>query len=280
MPGSEIVGGWIALLIALGLGAMQGVAEFLPISSSAHLILARDVFGWSFGDERANLLFDVVLHVGTMLAVVIFFRKDLLRIFGALLTRSEERRVERRLGWYILLGTVPAALAGVLFEDPIEQFFRQRVDVIISLLAGVGVLMWIADRLGKKRRDMGQVRVWDALLMGVAQATALMPGVSRSGATITTGLALGLRREDAARFSFLLSAPAIVGAALWTLKGVGKMQMVEGAVPLLVAGFLASLAFGMASIAFLLRYLQRHSVLAFTIYRILVAVWLYFALVR
>ncbi|MEP0765775.1 MAG: undecaprenyl-diphosphatase UppP [Fimbriimonadia bacterium] len=259
---------------------MQGVAEFLPISSSAHLILARDVFGWSFGDERANLLFDVVLHVGTMLAVVIFFRKDLLRIFGALLTRSEERRVERRLGWYILLGTVPAALAGVLFEDPIEQFFRQRVDVIISLLAGVGVLMWIADRLGKKRRDMGQVRVWDALLMGVAQATALMPGVSRSGATITTGLALGLRREDAARFSFLLSAPAIVGAALWTLKGVGKMQMVEGAVPLLVAGFLASLAFGMASIAFLLRYLQRHSVLAFTIYRILVAVWLYFALVR
>ncbi|GMV36883.1 MAG: undecaprenyl-diphosphatase [Fimbriimonadales bacterium] len=268
------------MLVALGLGAMQGITEFLPISSSAHLILARDVFGWSFGDERANLLFDVVLHVGTMLAVVLFFRKDLLRIFGAMLSRSEERRVDRRLGWYILVGTVPAALAGVLFEEPIEQFFRQRVDVIVSLLAGVGVLMWLADRLGRKRRDIEGVTLWDALLMGVAQASALMPGVSRSGATITTGLALGLKREDAARFSFLLSTPAIVGAALWTLKGVGDMQMVEGAVPLLIAGFLASVVFGMASIGFLLRFLQRRTVLAFTVYRILVALWLYFALVR
>lgn len=259
---------------------MQGVTEFLPISSSAHLILARDVFGWSFGDERANLLFDVVLHVGTMLAVVLFFRKDLLRIFGGLLSRDQERRADSRLGWYILLGTIPAALAGVLFEEPIEQFFRQRVDVIISLLAGVGVLMWVADRLGKKRRDLGQVTLLDALLMGVAQASALMPGVSRSGATITTGLALGLKREDAARFSFLLSTPAIVGAALWTLKGVGKMEMVEGAVPLLIAGFLASLVFGMASIGFLLRFLEKRTVLAFTIYRILIAGWLYFALVR
>lgn len=280
MPGSEVVGGWLALLIALGLGAMQGITEFLPISSSAHLILARDVFGWSFGDERANLLFDVVLHVGTMLAVVLFFRSDLLRIFGALLSGSEERRLDRRIAWYILLGTIPAAFAGVLFEEPIEQFFRQRVDVIIGLLAGVGVLMWIADRWGTKLRDMARVTLWDALLMGVAQASALMPGVSRSGATITVGLALGLRREDAARFSFLLSTPAIVGAALWTLKDLGKIQMVEGAVPLLVAGFLASLAFGMASIGFLLSFLQRRTVLAFTVYRILIAAWLYFALVR
>ena len=280
MLASEVVSGWITLLVAVGLGAMQGVTEFLPISSSAHLILARDVFGWSFGDERANLLFDVVLHVGTMLAVVLFFRKDLLRIFGGLLSRDQERRADSRLGWYILLGTIPAALAGVLFEEPIEQFFRQRVDVIISLLAGVGVLMWVADRLGKKRRDLGQVTLLDALLMGVAQASALMPGVSRSGATITTGLALGLKREDAARFSFLLSTPAIVGAALWTLKGVGKMEMVEGAVPLLIAGFLASLVFGMASIGFLLRFLEKRTVLAFTIYRILIAGWLYFALVR
>lgn len=279
MPGPE-VSGWLTLLIAVGLGAMQGVTEFLPISSSAHLILARDVFGWSFGDEQANLLFDVVLHVGTMLAVVLFFRKDLVRIVGGLLSRSEERRGDRRLGWYILVGTVPAALAGVMFEEPIEQFFRQRLDVIVSLLAGVGVLMWIADRLGSKRRNMAGVTVWDALLMGVAQASALMPGVSRSGATITTGLALGLRREDAARFSFLLSTPAIVGAALWTLKDLGEMHVVEGAVPLLVGGFASSLVFGMASIGFLLRFLQRRTVLAFTIYRILIAVWLYFTLVR
>ena len=268
------------LLIAAILGLIQGFAEFLPISSSAHLILARDLFGWSLGGQDMELVFDTVLHLGTMVAILAYFRQDIIRLTLALFSSAPERKQDRKLAIYIWLATIPAGVAGAVGEKKIEDIFRANVTLILVLLAGVGILMWLADYLGKKDREGGSVTFWDAMLIGVAQATALMPGVSRSGATITTGLVLGFRREDAARFSFLLSTPAMAGAALWSSRTLKKHPIPSGGEAAMLIGFLVSAVVGYLCIAGLLRFLRTRSVGVFTAYRIALAVVVFFALLK
>ncbi len=267
---------WLAASL---LGLIQGLTEFLPVSSSAHLILARDYFHWSLGSENLDLTFDVMLHLGTMLAVVAYFRKDIWRLLTGLFSSDPERRPDKKMAIYILLATIPAGLFGALFEQKIEDYFRSRVPVILIFLAVMGIVMWLADRYGKKARDEESVGFGDAMLIGIAQAAALMPGVSRSGGTITMGLFLGLNRASAARFSFLLSTPAVIGAGLWKLKDLRGMQLPPGAGLNMVIGVIVSAIVGFATIALLLRFLRERTVLVFTVYRVLLAVVLYFALV-
>jgi undecaprenyl-diphosphatase len=210
------------ILQAIWLGVLQGLTEFLPISSSAHLILMRFWFGWEIGDPQAELVFDVALHVGTLTAIVVYFWRDLARIAGAAFSTDPERAIDKRLAWGIALGCVPAALVGALFEDTIEEVFRSQFALIAGLLIGIGLLMAVVDRLGRKERSLESVGIVDALLIGVAQSLALVPGFSRSGITIVAGLMLGLQREAAARFSFLLATPITFGAAVWSFRNLFK----------------------------------------------------------
>ncbi len=186
------------------LAIVQGLTEFLPISSSGHLVLVPALFGWA--DQ--GLVFDVAVHFGSLIAVLLFFRKDI----RGLLSGSVEvlggkvKSIESRMALGIALGTIPAALAGLYFVDWIEASLRSPF-VIVSTLSGYAVLMALADRLGRRTRDISTIRIKDALLIGVAQALALVPGTSRSGVTITAAMALGFERQDAARFSFLLAVP-------------------------------------------------------------------------
>jgi undecaprenyl-diphosphatase len=249
---------------AVFLGVVQGLTEFLPISSSAHLILVPRLMGWrDFG-----LSFDVALHLGTLAALLIYFAPDWLRLARSFRPRAGDVTLpERRLAWCIALGCVPAAIVGVLLEEKAETIFRNPL-VIVGPMIGMALLMWAADRFCKHVRSLGHVRWPDALWIGCAQALALVPGVSRSGSTLTAGMALGFRRDDAARFSFLLSAPITAGAALFKLRDL----LTEGLPPherlLFAAGILSSGVVGYLCIAFLLSYLRRGSLLVFVLYRL------------
>jgi undecaprenyl-diphosphatase len=247
---------WFAALI---LGIVQGITEFLPISSSAHLALAHQFFGWNLKDT-SNLTFDVALHFGTLVAILIYFFRDWVGMFA---------RRDRML-WLVLAASVPGAIAGALLEDAAESTFRGPLQMAL-LLAGMGLVMAAAERFGKKTQELGQMRSGEALLIGLAQALAIMPGVSRSGITMTTGLAFGLTREAAARFSFLLATPIMLGATLYQCRHlVGQSQTVTWA-PLLI-GVIASGLTGFAAIAFLLRFLRQHTFYAFVAYRLVLAV--------
>jgi undecaprenyl-diphosphatase len=262
----------VELIHAIWLGILQGITEFLPISSSAHLILMRYWFGWEIADPQAELMFDVALHVGTLMAILLYFWRDLVRLAGGLFSSTPERAVDRRLAWGIVIGCVPAAVAGALFEEPIEDYFRAQYGLISALLIGVGLLMALADWRGRKVRALESVGLLDALLIGVAQAFALIPGFSRSGITMIAGLALGLEREAAARFSFLLATPITFGAAVWSFRHVLKGGVSpEMATPML-AGALTSMVVGWLCIAFLLRYLRTGSLMPFVVYRVGVGV--------
>jgi len=245
---------------AVVLGLVQGLGEFLPISSSAHLVLVPWLFRW----PDPGLAFDVALHLGTLVAVVAFFWRDWLKLFlGAC---KGFRTKEGRLFWCLVLASLPGAAAGYLLEDYAETVFRTP-ELIAVMLILMGMILYLADRRGEKKTDIGRVTLWQSLLIGISQALAIIPGVSRSGITMTTGLLTGLTREGAARFSFLLSAPIIFGA------GVVKMPelltqpgMIDA--PFLV-GVLVSALSGVASIGFLLRYVQTKDYLPFVWYRFL-----------
>lgn len=272
----------IALIEAIILGAVQGLTEFMPISSSAHLIVIPWLFGW--GDLASNsLAFDVALHLGTLTAVLWFFYADWLRLLRAGLASLRERTIggdpDRRLAWLLIVGCVPGAVVGVLAESQVELLFHQpdqphRPAAMIAMavvVAVAGAALLLADRLARHQRGIGSLRLRDALIIGSAQALAVFPGVSRSGATITAGLALGLERPAAARFSFLLSAPIIAGAGLksaWDV--IGELQAGRMAVSdlwLFAAGLIAAAIVGYLCIKYLLRYLQQHSTAIFTYYR-------------
>jgi undecaprenyl-diphosphatase len=240
------------------LGLIQGLTEFLPVSSSAHLALAHWLTGWSFGDA-VDLTFDVALHVGTLLALLAYFGKDWVELF---------RKPDRRLG-YILVACIPGAIFGVLLEKKAETVFRAPIRIAI-LLALMGLVLALAERMGKKVRGLDKMSWSDAVLIGLSQALAVMPGVSRSGITISTGLFLGLEREAAARFSFLLSTPIIAGAALWSLHHLQHGELPIGHAPLAV-GVLTAAVSGLACIHFLLRFLQKHTLYGFAIYRVALA---------
>jgi undecaprenyl-diphosphatase len=258
----------VNLLESIVLGIVQGLTEFLPISSSAHLRIVPAFLGWD--DPGAG--FTAVVQLGTMLAEVIYFRRDLWRIgtrWGASLRRPELRsQLDARMGWYLIWATIPIGVLGLLFEDSIKTTFR-ALGLISCTLIGLGIILLIADRRGTRHRPITDLQLRDGLIMGAAQTLALVPGVSRSGATLTAGLFLGLERAAAARFSFLLSIPAVVLSGLYQAYELitGKTPGDAGAGEIVVATILAFVT-GYAAIAFLLRYLVTHSLVVFVAYRI------------
>ncbi len=253
------------------LGMVQGLAEFLPISSSAHLVL----FPWFFGWEDPGLAFDVILHLGTLLALVVYFFKDLFRIFFAGVQSIFERKIgydpDRQMFWWIMLGSIPGGVAGLLFHHQVETVFRDPLLIAIPL-AVVGMLMYWVDHQFPAVREMDQMGTSHAIWIGLAQATAIVPGVSRSGSTITMGRLLGFKREVAARFSFLLSTPIILAAVLFEVKKYLEAPTITTPVPILITGLASSTLFGILSIHFLLSLLRSMDLKWFAWYRILVAV--------
>jgi undecaprenyl-diphosphatase len=259
------------LLRAAILGIVQGLTEFIPVSSSGHLILVPALFGW----EDQGLAFDVGLHLGTLVALLAYFWRDWFNMFSSTLgdLRSvgpawRRYRYETRLLFALALGSIPIAVLGLLVGDWIEENVRQAWVVAIGL-AVAGTVMWLVDRWGRHSRTGGEFGVRDALLVGCAQCLALVPGVSRSGSTITAGIALDFRRDAAARFAFLLGTPAIVGAALFKAADLGKEWRAEFDV--LAVGFIASAITGFAVIHVLLRFLRTRSLTTFVMYRYAVA---------
>jgi undecaprenyl-diphosphatase len=260
----------VDLLQAIVLGIVQGLTEFLPVSSSAHLRIVPAILGW----QDPGAAFTAVIQLGTMAAVVVYFREDLLRIARAWLSSLRDRRaaaradLDARLGWYLILATIPISLLGLAFKDQIEHGARD-LTIIGSTLIVLGLVLLLAERVSRRERDLQTITRRDAIVVGLAQALALIPGVSRSGATITAGLFLGFDRVAAARFSFLLSIPAVVLSGLFELKGVvdGSAEGAVGAGPTALATLLAFVT-GYASIAFLLRFLTTHTTGAFVAYRV------------
>ena len=258
----------MSLLQSIVLGIVQGLTEFLPISSSAHLRIIPAFFGWS--DPGAE--FTAIIQLGTMAAVVIYFRRDLWNVattWFRSLTRPRLRSdLNARMGWYLIIGTIPIGIIGFLFRHQIETGARSLYLMGIMLIV-LGLLLGAADSLGSKKRTVESVTRKDAIVVGLAQALALIPGVSRSGATITAGLMMGFDREAAARFSFLLSVPAIVLSGLYELAkelgGSGSMDAGFGSV---VVATIVSFIVGYASIAFLLRWLTKHGLYIFVVYRV------------
>jgi undecaprenyl-diphosphatase len=253
---------------AIVLGFFQGLTEFLPISSTAHLRIVPAFVGW----EDPGAAFTAVTQLGTMTAVLIYFRHELLRVartWLASLRRPELRRdLDARMGWYLIIGTIPIGIFGLAFKDQIENGARNLYLIGASLIA-LGLVLLAAEAVGRRNRELDSVRLRDAVVVGSAQAMALVPGVSRSGATISGALFLGFRREDAARFSFLLSVPAVVLSGLAELLSIarGHEEQTAGAAQLAVATGVAFVV-GYASIAFLLRWLSSHSTGIFVAYRI------------
>jgi len=259
---------------AIVLALVQAVTEFLPVSSTAHLTL----FPWFFGWQDPGLAFDVALHAGTLVAVLLYFIKDWLTLvlcgvgikYPANAT-SETLAQHRRLFWYMAIGTIPGGILGALFEHKIEEHFRTPVVISLSMIL-VGLVMWYADAQSRRKRPLEQSNIGDALTIGSAQALALCPGVSRSGITITAGLFRGFTREAATRFSFLLSTPLIAGAVLSHLPSLLKLHKAGGMdLPLstLLISILVSGVGGYIVIAFFLRYLQTHTLKLFVVYRVL-----------
>jgi len=265
----------VGLLSAALLGVVPGVTEFLPVSSSGHLILARAFFGWDAG--RYGLAFDVACHVGTFLAVALYFRRDVLNMLMAL-PRALTRRSgsAERLVWLIVVGTIPIVLVALLFGDWLEQLRHPAIVAAALALGGVGLI--IAERLGAKRRDENSIRAGEALAIGFAQAAALVPGVSRSGATLTLAMLLGLHRQGAARFVFLLSLPAVLAAAAREAMLLQETGVTEFPATLFVVGLTVSAVVGYLTIKYFLRFLTNHSLAGFAYYRFalaaVTAVWL------
>jgi undecaprenyl-diphosphatase len=258
----------VSLLEAIVLGIAQGLTEFLPISSTAHLRIIPAFAGW----PDPGAAFTAVTQLGTMAAVLLYFREDLIRIGRAWLQSLRDpairRELDARIGWYIVLGTVPIGIFGVLFKDQIETGARDLYLISVALIV-LGLILLVAEKVGKRDRSIEQIRTKDGFAIGMAQALALVPGVSRSGATITAGLFMGLDRTAAARFSFLLSIPAVVLSGLLELGSIltGEEGETTSAFGLVIATLLAFIT-GYASIAFLLRYLVNHSTGIFVAYRV------------
>jgi undecaprenyl-diphosphatase len=249
---------------AVVLGIVQGATEFLPISSSAHLVLVPWLLGWASPD----LVFDTIVHWGTLAAVVLYFAGDLwviIRDWALGTFRLRPATPSTRLGWLIILGTIPAVLMGALGEEPVEALFAAPAWAAGFLLVTAAILV-VSERIGRQTRDAESMTWWEALLIGLAQGLALAPGISRSGATIAMGLVLGLRRPAAARFSFLLSVPIILGAGLLQLLDFVGTPGASDSAGLLAVGFLAAAVSGFLAIHFLLSFVRRRRLYPFAAY--------------
>lgn len=281
---------------AIILGIVQGLAEFIPISSSAHLIIVPWFFQWD-DPVLDSLTFDVALHMGTLVALLLFFGPEWIRLIRAGVASIVERKIggdpDRKLAWLILIGTIPGGIAGVVGESKITELFHKpnapiqpaAMIVLAILMALLGLALFVAERIARHLRGMESITLKDAVLIGIAQAFAIFPGVSRSGSTITVGLALGLQRESAARFSFLLSAPIIAGAGAKSLydivKEIGAGTIAPNELVLFPIGVVVAGISGYLCIKYLLRYLQSHSTDIFVYYRwALAAVIILVALTR
>lgn len=269
---------------AVVLAIIQGLAEFIPVSSSGHLIIVRRLLGWNELSPAHELTFDVALHFGTLLSVLFYFRRTWFQIvraaFGGKVVRfseaggsdvnlsPDERREERLLLWFLAIATIPGAIAGKLLERSAEDYFREHIFLIAGALIGVGLLMWVGEKFSRMDKPLTRISFLDALIVGCAQAAALVPGVSRSGSTITAGLFRNMTREAAVRFSFLLSTPIIAGAALLKAHELHREGLPAGMHMPFIVGILVSAIVGYGAIAWLIRYLQSHSLKIFVVYRV------------
>jgi len=258
----------MTLLQAILLGILQGATEFIPVSSSGHLVLLPWLLDW----PEPGLAFDAIVHWGTVLAVLAIFWRDLYRLLVAGLKSLRTRSLagpDARVAWWIVIGTIPAVIIGYLFQDFFEVLFGTPVAAAGFLLV-TGVVLSLSERLGARVREAEEMSWLDALLVGLAQAAAIAPGISRSGATIAAGLFLGVKRASAARYSFLLSVPAILGAGVLSLLDLASEGGLAGDWPLLAASSLAAAVSGYLCIHFLLSYLRRGRLYVFAVY-----VWLF-----
>jgi undecaprenyl-diphosphatase len=255
---------------ALIMGIVQGLTEFLPVSSSGHLIIIPFLAGWDDAFIR-SLAFSVMLHMGTLVALLVYFRAEWIRLVPAALATMRDRSFQgdedRRLAWLLLASTVPAAIAGVVLNDLIETSFRQVELVAVTLIVG-GILLALADRFGAKSRSIEDVTFPIAIGIGVAQAFALVPGISRSGISISAARMVGMDRESAARFAFLMATPVTAGAGLFEVrKLIAGQGGVDVSIVPLVVGLVAAAVSGMAAIHFMLGFLRRQSLDVFVLYR-------------
>jgi len=270
------------------LAIVQGLAEFIPVSSSGHLIIVRRLLGWNELSPAHELTFDVALHFGTLLSVLFYFRRTWFQIIRAALggkvvrfseaggadqnLTADEEREERSLLWFLAIATIPGAIAGKLLEHSAEDYFREHIFLIAGALILVALFMWWGEKVSELKKPLTGISLADSLIVGCAQAFALIPGVSRSGSTITAGLFRNMTREAAVRFSFLLSTPLIAGAALLKAHELRKEGLPAGMHMPFLVGVLVSAIVGYAAIAWLIRYLQSNSLKVFIVYRIVVGV--------
>ena len=259
---------------ALVLGIVQGLTEFLPVSSSGHLILVPWFFGWK--DPFINsLAFSVMLHMGTLLALLVYFWHDWLTLIPAGLASIRDRSLagdpDRKMAWLIVVATIPAVLVGPILNDTIENAVREPAPVALMLCVGAAIL-WLAERWGSKLREMSSLTFVGALGIGVAQVLALVPGISRSGVSIAAGLFQGLNREAAARFSFLMATPVVAGAGVFEALKLVKSSDVKPDTHLIAIGFVAAAISGLLAIRFMLEFLRRQSVNSFVVYRVALAI--------
>jgi undecaprenyl-diphosphatase len=273
---------------AVVLAIIQGLAEFIPVSSSGHLIIVRRLLGWNELSPAHELTFDVALHFGTLLSVLFYFRRTWIQIIraalgGKVVRFSEagnaaqdltpaEQREERMLLWFLAIATIPGAIAGKLLEHSAEDYFREHIYLIAGAMIAVALVMWWGEKVGQLKKPLTGVSFADSILIGCAQAAALVPGVSRSGATITAGLFRNMTREAAVRFSFLLSTPIIAGAALLKAHELRKEGLPPGMHSPFLVGVLVSAIVGYGAIAWLIRYLQSNSLKVFIVYRIVAGI--------
>jgi undecaprenyl-diphosphatase len=264
----------LTVLQAIILGITQGLTEFAPVSSSGHLILVPWIFNWNIlQDPQVNKTFDVALHMGTLVGAVAYFWSDIVRYLGAWfrsIANRSARTADERVAWFLVIGTIPGAIAGALFASVIEDKLGQPWLIAVMLVV-FGVVLYVVDRAARRDRGIADLRLRDAVVVGVAQAVALQPGVSRSGVTITAARWLGLEREPAARFSFLLSLPIIAGAGLYKGLEVVRSGFPSGLAAPFLWGFVAAGVSGYLVIWGLLAYLRRRDFAAFVVYRFAVA---------
>lgn len=257
----------MSIFKAIILGIIQGVAEFLPISSSAHLIIFPYLFGW----KESSLAFDIALHFGTMLAVLAIFFKDWWDLFiGAIKDiKSKKKSNSGKMFWYLIVATIPAALVGLLLDDIVENVIRNKIWLIALALAIMGLLIYLGDKWAsghyKKETNFENITLKQALIIGISQAFAVIPGFSRSGTTILAGRLQGISKEAITKFTFLLSVPVICGA---TILKVGDLELTKE----VIIGILSSFAMGIISIKFLLSYIKKHNFSVFAFYRVILAI--------
>lgn len=267
------------LFEAIFLGILQGLTEFLPISSTGHLTLAGKFLNLIQPDEPYKWTsFMAVIQLGTMLAVILYFWRDIIEIIKSFLNENlfkrkafKEQSLNSRLGWFVIIGTLPVVIIGLGFKDFIEGAFTKNLYVISISLIVLGILLGIADKTGSYKKDITRIKWLDSLIIGIAQAMALIPGSSRSGTTLTAGIFLGLNRETAARFSFLMSIPAVMASGLLELKDSLDYINFSDSVNLFAAT-LTSAVVGYLTIEFLLRYLRKNSTFIFVYYRIILGI--------